>query len=420
MTCFQKKPVNFLFDLTAAQPIRSTKFHGGGIYAEIVFFKLLSEYDKNRLTFFCVYDSTKYINRDLLTEARKKDVEIIDIQQIHPRFILEKYKIDVFYSALIQRSLGWNLGEVIFVQTIHGLRTLECPYDRISLLYEKSIQKRLKTFLKFSFAGDYFYRKIRKSIVTSEKEKIYAKNMKIITVSNHSKASLLSFYPALKPEDIQVFASPSFDQLKKHIPVKDFNFIQRMTGFRIDRKKYFLLVSSDRWIKNAMRAVFAFDSLFCERKAIDFKVVLTGANVSTCDEKKRIAGGGYSRIRHKDNFVFLGYIEREELESLYKNAYAFIYPSLNEGFGYPPVSAMKYGVPVAASGTTSIPEVCGDAALYFDPYNVSEIKNRIIQLLDTNIYSLFAERGKAQYKKISALQEKGLNELAEFLFHIGS
>ncbi|UKI56598.1 MAG: glycosyltransferase [Treponema succinifaciens] len=93
-------------------------------------------------------------------------------------------------------------------------------------------------------------------------------------------------------------------------------------------------------------------------------------------------------IKHKrKNFVLLDYIERDELECLFENSYAFIYPSLNEGFGYPPLSAMKYGVPVITSGSSSIPEVCGNAAIYFDPYSIYEIKNRILQLSDKEIYN---------------------------------
>jgi len=63
----------------------------------------------------------------------------------------------------------------------------------------------------------------------------------------------------------------------------------------------------------------------------------------------------------------LDYIERSELLYLHKNAYAFIYPSLSEGFGHPPMESMRYGVLVAASGTSAIPEICQNAAIYFDP-----------------------------------------------------
>ena len=111
----------------------------------------------------------------------------------------------------------------------------------------------------------------------------------------------------------------------------------------------------------------------------------------------------------------LSYVERDELELLNRSAYAFIYPSLNEGFGYPPIDSMKYRVPVLASGTTSIPEVCGDAAVYFDPYSVSEIKNRIIQILDENFYKELQKKSEIRHDYITAKQKKDLNDLAEYL-----
>ena len=113
--------------------------------------------------------------------------------------------------------------------------------------------------------------------------------------------------------------------------------------------------------------------------------------------------------------MFLGYVESKELEFLHQNAYAFVFPSLNEGFGYPPVQSMRYGVPVAASGTTSVPEVCGDAVIYFDPYSVSEIKNRMIQLLDSDIYSMYASRALQRYAEVHKRQEEDLEKAVAFV-----
>ena len=120
-------------------------------------------------------------------------------------------------------------------------------------------------------------------------------------------------------------------------------------------------------------------------------------------------------MKNPDRFVFLDYVDRNVLNLLAKNAYGFIYPSLNEGFGYPPIESMRYGVPVAASGTSSVPEICGDAVLYFDPYSISEIKNRIIQLLNSDIYNQLIEKSKKQYEFISSKQKKDLELLADYL-----
>jgi glycosyltransferase involved in cell wall biosynthesis len=91
---------------------------------------------------------------------------------------------------------------------------------------------------------------------------------------------------------------------------------------------------------------------------------------------------------------------------------------LNEGFGYPPIESMRYGVPVAASGTSSIPEICQNAAIYFDPYNVSEIKNRILQLLNKNIHDEYSARALERYKVVSKRQRLDLEKLVDFILGV--
>jgi len=78
---------------------------------------------------------------------------------------------------------------------------------------------------------------------------------------------------------------------------------------------------------------------------------------------------------------FLGYVEADELEALYRAAACFVFPSLYEGFGLPVLEAMRRGVPVACARATSIPEVAGDAAMYFDPHSPDQIAGAVGALL---------------------------------------
>lgn len=160
-------------------------------------------------------------------------------------------------------------------------------------------------------------------------------------------------------------------------------------------------------MKNALRAILAFDSLFSDGRLSDMKVVITGVTDKSIFKK---------RIKHKEKFAMTGFVERDELEALNKNAYCFVFPTLNEGFGYPPVEAMKYATPSICSGTASMPEVCGLAALYFNPYSVSEIKNRIIQTMLPEIYRSLCNNAIVQYKKISQMQRQDLQNLVKYLF----
>lgn len=97
----------------------------------------------------------------------------------------------------------------------------------------------------------------------------------------------------------------------------------------------------------------------------------------------------------------------ERLRELYSNAFCFVYPSLNEGFGYPPILAMSVNTPVIASSATSIPEVCGNAALYFSPENMDDLCNRILHIVDdeekrAELIALGKERVRFLQKKQSA------------------
>ena len=100
-----------------------------------------------------------------------------------------------------------------------------------------------------------------------------------------------------------------------------------------------------------------------------------------------MAGGSFSKVFAKTNSIespnilHLGYVTNEQLRALYENATAFVFPSLYEGFGLPPLEAMACGCPVLCSNRASLPEVCGDAALYFDPMNTPEIISRISELM---------------------------------------
>ncbi len=394
--------MTLLYDLTATQPSPESRFHGGGAYGEVLFFKLLEYLD--RFTLVCYYDAKSYINPDILERIKTNGIPLYDINEKSVAEIIREAKIDRLYSAMLNLNQNIPLGEIEVFTTVHGLRTLEMPFDPIMLHYASSLKEKIKYRLFMGPAKNYYLKKLKVingRLVTDPK-------INVITISNHSLASIKSFYPETAQKEIPVFASPTFDQLDNYKAVTESKklSLDALHKNNITEKKYFLVTSAARWAKNALRAVEAFDQL-CEKAiANDFKLVLTGVTNKGIFTK---------HLKHPERFVFLGYVERDFLDLLTENAYAFIYPSLNEGFGYPPVESMKYGVPVAASGTSSIPEVCGDAALYFDPYSVSEIKNRLVQLFDQMIYDEYAKRAKEHYPLVAKKQKEDLEKLAEYV-----
>jgi glycosyltransferase involved in cell wall biosynthesis len=115
------------------------------------------------------------------------------------------------------------------------------------------------------------------------------------------------------------------------------------------------------------------------------------------------AGGANSRVFHQTamtpehSFHSAGYVTDSELRALYEHAACFVYPSLYEGFGLPPLEAMSCGSPTVVSRAASLPEVCGDAALYCDPLHPESIAQQIRRLLDDpSQRAEFRERGLAR------------------------
>jgi glycosyltransferase involved in cell wall biosynthesis len=104
----------------------------------------------------------------------------------------------------------------------------------------------------------------------------------------------------------------------------------------------------------------------------------------------------------QDRVIITGWITDGQLKWAMQNTKAYVYPSLSEGFGLPPLEAMLNGAPVAASNATCIPEILGDAAHYFDPLDVRAIANAIDELLtDKELCAELIKRGRNQVKKYS-------------------
>lgn len=89
-------------------------------------------------------------------------------------------------------------------------------------------------------------------------------------------------------------------------------------------------------------------------------------------------------IAESDRIIRTGRVNDAQLKALYSNALAFVFPSLYEGFGIPPLEAMACGCPVIASNATSIPEICGNAARYFDPSSIVSIRNEIENIINND------------------------------------
>jgi glycosyltransferase involved in cell wall biosynthesis len=143
---------------------------------------------------------------------------------------------------------------------------------------------------------------------------------------------------------------------------------------RLDDSTIVLSVSARRPHKNLKRLLAAFARVDARPAPL---LALPGYPTPFEDEIKAEAG----RLGIAERIRFLDWVSDEDLEGLYAAAACFVFPSLAEGFGIPVLEAMQRGVPVACSDTSSLPEVAGEAARYFDPLDVDEIAASIADLL---------------------------------------
>lgn len=152
--------------------------------------------------------------------------------------------------------------------------------------------------------------------------------------------------------------------------------------------RYVMAVASGNRNKNIARLIAAFESL----RLPDLRLVLSGGNNSSVFAPSDAATAA--------NIVRTGYVSDSELAALYGNALCFVFPSLYEGFGLPPLEAMSFGCPVICSQAASLPEVGGNAVLYCSPNDTQSIAECIRTIIDdTVLQDSLRTRGKTQVEK---------------------
>jgi glycosyltransferase involved in cell wall biosynthesis len=165
---------------------------------------------------------------------------------------------------------------------------------------------------------------------------------------------------------------------------------------------FLLYAGAIRPHKNVVRIIEAFSALKSElakeRRFADLKLIIIGDDLSSHPRLRRtvVSGGVQNDVR------FLGFVPIEVLRIFYDVAKIFVFPSLYEGFGLPPLEAMAHGTPVVTSNTSSLPEVVGNAALMVNPENVFEIRRALKEaLLDSEVRDRMKRLGYEQSQRFS-------------------
>lgn len=218
------------------------------------------------------------------------------------------------------------------------------------------------------------------------------KSDKILTVSEFSKKDICEKYHI--PEDKVVVTYNGKNSLFRKMDSTDSEKQAILNKFQLP-EEYILYVGNIQPRKNLKRLLQAYVQYALENE--DSKpLVIVGKKAWMYDSI-------FEEIKKnnlEERVYFTGYVEEEELISLYNIAMFFIYPSIFEGFGLPVLEAMSCGTPVITSNITSIPEVAGEACHMLDPFKVEAIKNALeLFTKDENLRNEYREKGLEQAKK---------------------
>lgn len=259
-----------------------------------------------------------------------------------------------------------------FVVTVHDLILNKFPTERASTLEPVFYWMKHSAYLRI----------IRRAISRSEH---------VFAVTENTRKDILQHYriaPAKVSVTYEACDPPASVSVKPDIP-RTFG----ITG------KYLLYVGTSYPHKNLERLIQAANLLHSKGEQI--QLVLVGRNDFFSRELQRLTGE--LAMQHTDRpVIFTGFVEDDVLDGLYRGAALYVFPSLYEGFGLPGLEAMARGVPVVAARASSLPEVYGEAAEYFDPTSVEDIARTIQSLIHhPSRLAELRERGFAQLKRYS-------------------
>lgn len=349
------------------------KVGGGGLgrYVEELITNLQQVDNKNRYVLFLKkdnFDTCKITNKNF--EKVLADVHWYSLaEQLKMPKIIDAAGCDLVHYP------HWNIAmrsQTPFVVTIHDLIMLEEP---------ASAKATTRNPLHFA-AKRAGYRLVLNQAIN--------KSQHIIAVSNYTKSSILKHFE-IDHEKISVTHEGVTSGKKSK---KQENKKSTESPYQ---DPYFLYVGNAYPHKNLEALLHAF-SLF-HRLHPKVKLVLVGKH----DIFWKWLEKEFDEIDvPRESIVFYGYATEEELDRLYEHATLYVFPSRHEGFGLPPLEAMARGVPVAASEATAIPEICGDAAIYFKPDDLERMVEVMEQgLTDEKLRSKLKTKGSSQIKKYS-------------------
>lgn len=300
-------------------------------------------------------DTTKFYN---FPNCYKIANALYRVFKITPTFTISKEKVDIWHATY---PLPIMIKKTKKITTIHDLVPLRLPYTTLDdkKVYFMNIQKSLK------------------------------ESAIIIAVSENTKRDLLNTFE-VNSDKIYVTYQPV---ILKSLPLKEEEISGILRRYHLSFQNYLLFVGAIEPKKNIGRLIDAYHWADPE-----IPLVIVGKKAWLWESQIGRLEGIFGKNLQK-RVKLLEYISAEDLIYLYQGAYCLVFPSLYEGFGLPPLEAMTLGCPVITSEVASLPEICGDAALYVDPYSVNDIRNKIEMLLNNpDLRKKLSKAGKERAK----------------------
>lgn len=328
-------------------------------------------------------------------------------------------KINTRIPNKILNSMLFLFKKPLLDKLIFGKTSLKTDVFFFPDLRPASLSKEVKTIcvvhdLSFEHYPQFFSRKTRlwhKLLNAKKKLKSFDE---IIAVSNSTKKDLIETYKIESqkikvihegPPDIGATDSNTDSDCKTDDNLSRGNnstavlrlcFTAGNTA-TVRRKynlpeKYFFFLSTIEPRKNIVRMINAFHE-FKKTDTENIKLVIGGVIRPEIFARQK--------IKITKDIIFTGFVSEEDKPYLFHLASAFIYPSLYEGFGLPLLEAMQYGTPIITSNTSSMPEVVGEAALFFDPKNTDEITSAMSEIVKPETRQILKEKMSHQIKKFN-------------------
>ena len=343
---------------------------GIGRYSQNLVENLLKIDKTNRYIFFMTSDDIKEINPK--SEIRNPKHKVVEANISHYSVseqtkllgIIAKENVDLMFFLNTNYPIRYK-GK--FIVTIHDLTLYFFP----------------DTARKNNFLRRKAFNLVLKSAVKN--------SAKIITDSLNTKRDILEVYHP-DPKKISVIMLAADD---KKFAIAPGAISERLKMRYKINSPVILSVGQFRAHKNIPNLVRAFNIV---REKMPAKLVLVGKP----DPNYRELVERVDKSPVKSDIIMPGFVSDEDLSGWYKLATCYAFPSLYEGFGLPALEAMMAGKAVVCSNRSSLPEVCQDGALYFDPLNIADIADKIEEVLrNKNMREQLAARGKEIANKYS-------------------